>query len=96
MPVEILKALGVRRLRLLSNNPEKVEAVQAAGIEVVERVPAHVEAYKTTAKYLRTKREKIGATTSPHCNKPRRRAPAAGTASFAAYPPRSSFGSNCL
>ncbi len=60
MPVEILKALGVRRLRLLSNNPEKVDAVQAAGIEVVERVPADVEPYKTTEKYLRTKREKMG------------------------------------
>ncbi|MGC2208981.1 MAG: GTP cyclohydrolase II [Candidatus Korobacteraceae bacterium] len=60
MPVEILKALGVRRLRLLSNNPEKVDAVQAAGIEVVERVPADVEPYESTEKYLRTKREKMG------------------------------------
>jgi GTP cyclohydrolase II len=60
MPVEILKALGVRKLRLLSNNPEKVDAVEAAGIEVVERVPADVEAYETHAKYLRTKREKMG------------------------------------
>jgi GTP cyclohydrolase II len=60
MPVEILKALGVRKLRLLSNNPEKVDAVQAAGIEVVERVPADVEAYESHEKYLRTKREKMG------------------------------------
>jgi GTP cyclohydrolase II len=60
MPVEILKALGVRKLRLLSNNPEKVDAVQAAGIEVVERVPADVEAYESNEKYLRTKREKMG------------------------------------
>jgi GTP cyclohydrolase II len=60
LPVEILKALGVRRLRLLSNNPEKVEAVQAAGIQVVERVPADVEAYDSNARYLRTKREKMG------------------------------------
>ncbi len=60
MPVEILKALGVRKLRLLSNNPEKVDAVQAAGIEVVERVPADVEAYESNAKYIRTKREKMG------------------------------------
>jgi GTP cyclohydrolase II len=60
MPVEILKALGVRKLRLLSNNPEKVEAVQAAGIEVVERVPADVEAYESNEKYIRTKREKMG------------------------------------
>jgi GTP cyclohydrolase II len=65
MPVEILKALGVRKLRLLSNNPEKVEAVQAAGIEVVERVPADVEAYKSNEKYLRTKREKMGHLFTP-------------------------------
>jgi GTP cyclohydrolase II len=60
MPVEILKALGIRKLRLLSNNPEKVDAVQAAGIEVVERVPADVEAYEHNEKYIRTKREKMG------------------------------------
>ncbi len=60
MPMEVLKALGVRRLRLMSNNPQKVEAVQAAGIEVVERVPADVEAYESHEKYLRTKREKMG------------------------------------
>jgi GTP cyclohydrolase II len=65
MPVEVLKALGVRRLRLLSNNPEKVEAVQSAGIEVVERVPADVEAYKSHEKYLRTKREKMGHLFTP-------------------------------
>jgi GTP cyclohydrolase II len=65
MPVEILKALGVRQLRLLSNNPEKVEAVQAAGIEVVERVPAEVEPHKHTEKYLRTKREKMGHLFTP-------------------------------
>lgn len=60
MPVEVLKALGVRKLRLLSNNPEKVEAVEAVGIEVVERVPADVEAYESSEKYMRTKREKMG------------------------------------
>jgi GTP cyclohydrolase II len=60
LPVEILKLLGVRRLRLLSNNPEKVDAVQAAGIEVVERVPADVEAYESNEKYIRTKYEKMG------------------------------------
>jgi GTP cyclohydrolase II len=60
MPVEILKALGVRKLRLMSNNPEKVDALQAAGIEVVERVPADVAAYESSAKYMRTKREKMG------------------------------------
>jgi GTP cyclohydrolase II len=65
MPVEVLKALGVRRLRLMSNNPKKVDAVQAAGIEVVERVPADVEAYESSAKYIRTKREKMGHLFTP-------------------------------
>jgi GTP cyclohydrolase II len=65
LPVEILKLLGVSRLRLLSNNPEKVEAVQAAGIEVVERVAADVEVYESNAKYIRTKREKMGHMFTP-------------------------------
>ena len=60
LPVEILKALGVKRLRLLSNNPEKVKAVEDAGIEVTERVSAEVEAYPTSEAYLKTKKEKMG------------------------------------
>jgi GTP cyclohydrolase II len=64
MPVEILKVLGVRKLRLLSNNPEKVQALQAAGIEV-ERVPAEVEGFESNAKYMRTKREKMGHLFTP-------------------------------
>jgi GTP cyclohydrolase II len=65
MPVEILKALGVKKLRLLSNNPKKVDAVEAAGIKVVERVPADVTAYESTAKYMQTKREKMGHLFTP-------------------------------
>jgi GTP cyclohydrolase II len=65
MPVEILKALGVRKLRLISNNPEKVDAVQAGGIEVVERVPADVEIFESNVKYLRTKRDKMGHLFTP-------------------------------
>jgi len=65
MPIEILKALGVRKLRLLSNNPEKVRALEAAGLEVVERVPADVEAFESNAKYMRTKREKMGHLSTP-------------------------------
>ncbi len=60
LPVEIMKALGLKRLRLLSNNPEKVKAVEDAGIEVVERVSAEVEAYPTSKAYLQTKKEKMG------------------------------------
>jgi len=70
MPVEILKALGVRKLRLISNNPEKVDAVQAAGIEVVERVPADVEIFESNIKYLRTKRDKMGHLFTHSTNRP--------------------------
>ena len=61
LPVEVLKSLGLKQIRLLSNNPEKVEAVESAGIEVVERVPCEVEpgsAYSEA--YLKTKRDKMG------------------------------------
>ena len=60
LPVEILKALGVKRLKLLSNNPDKVHAVEEAGIEVVERVQCEVAPQKHTEKYLNTKRQKMG------------------------------------
>src|SRR5437016_4206222 len=43
LPVEVLKALGLKELLLLSNNPEKVAAVENAGIKVVERIPCEVE-----------------------------------------------------
>lgn len=60
LPVEILKALGVKQLRLLSNNPEKVAAVESAGIKVVERLSADVGPHPHAEKYMRTKREKMG------------------------------------
>ncbi len=60
LPVEIMKALGIAKLRLLSNNPDKVKAVEDAGIKVVERVSAEVEAYPTSEAYLKTKKEKMG------------------------------------
>jgi GTP cyclohydrolase II len=56
----MLKALGVNKVRLLSNNPEKVEALQRAGIEVVERVPCEVEHSPHAEEYLKTKKEKLG------------------------------------
>jgi GTP cyclohydrolase II len=60
LPGEILKALGVRRVRLLSNNPEKVEALERAGVEVVERVPCEVTPSPHAEEYLKTKKEKLG------------------------------------
>jgi len=60
LPGEALKMLGVKQVRLMTNNPEKVAALEAAGIEVVERVSAEVEAQESFAGYLRTKQEKMG------------------------------------
>ena len=60
LPGEMLKALGVSRVRLLSNNPEKVEALERAGVEVVERVPCEVVASPHAEEYLKTKKEKLG------------------------------------
>ena len=60
LPAEILKHLGISRLRLLSNNPDKVAAVERAGIEVVERVPCEVSASAYAEDYLKTKKEKLG------------------------------------
>ena len=47
-------------VRLMSNNPEKIAALEKAGIRVVERVPAIVPPQATTEDYLRTKKEKMG------------------------------------
>ena len=60
LPGAILKSLGVTRVRLLSNNPEKVEALQNAGVEVVERVPCEVNPSPYAEEYLKTKKEKLG------------------------------------
>jgi GTP cyclohydrolase II len=60
LPGQMLKALGVIQVRLLSNNPDKVEALQRAGIEVVERVPCEVTPSPHAEEYLKTKKEKLG------------------------------------
>jgi GTP cyclohydrolase II len=60
MPAEILKALGVGEVRLLSNNPDKVAALERAGIKVSERVPCEIAPTAHTQDYLRTKQEKMG------------------------------------
>ncbi|MGC9198513.1 MAG: GTP cyclohydrolase II [Acidobacteriaceae bacterium] len=60
LPAEILKALNIPAVRLITNNPEKVRALEDAGIRVVERVPATIPAEPTFARYLETKRSKMG------------------------------------
>ncbi len=60
LPGEILKLLKVPAVRLITNNPEKVAALEAAGIEVVERISALVPESDENAFYLETKREKMG------------------------------------
>jgi len=60
LPAEALKMLGITQVRLITNNPEKVAALESAGIEVVERVSAEVEPQESFERYLRTKQEKMG------------------------------------
>lgn len=60
LPAAILQYFKVTEVRLLSNNPQKMTALENAGIRVVERAPIVVPPLETTAGYLRTKREKMG------------------------------------
>jgi GTP cyclohydrolase II len=60
LPGAILRYFGLKAIRLLSNNPQKVEAVERAGVEVVERVPCLADVVDTRESYLRTKKEKMG------------------------------------
>jgi len=55
-----LKALGVWRVRLLSNNPDKVKQLEHGGIRVVERVPCRPPTSRISRGYLRTKKDKLG------------------------------------
>lgn len=60
LPAEILKALGVSSVRLLSNNPDKVAALEKGGIVVAERVPCEAAPEVHSEDYLKTKKEKLG------------------------------------
>jgi 3,4-dihydroxy 2-butanone 4-phosphate synthase / GTP cyclohydrolase II len=57
---EIIKQLGLRRIRLMSNNPDKIAAILAAGIEIVERIPIELAPNETSRGYMKTKKEKMG------------------------------------
>jgi len=60
IPGAILRHFGLTAVRLISNNPEKIQALENAGVRVTERVPALVAPLESTVDYLRTKREKMG------------------------------------
>lgn len=65
LPGAILRDLGISEVRLLSNNPKKIEALENSGVRVIERVNAQVEVLPTMEDYLRTKREKMGHLLEP-------------------------------
>lgn len=57
---QILRDLGISRMRLISNNPSKRNAIQGYGLEIVEKVPLRIKANKHNEQYLSTKRDKLG------------------------------------
>jgi len=59
-PAQILKSLGAKKIRLLSNNPDKVKQLESAGVRVVERVPCQPRISKISRAYLQTKKRKMG------------------------------------
>jgi GTP cyclohydrolase II len=65
LAADILQFFGLRKVRLMSNNPEKIQALEQAGIEVTERVPCLVAPLESTEDYLRTKKEKLGHLLDP-------------------------------
>ena len=60
LPAEVLKLMNVSSVRLITNNPEKVAALEAGGISVVDRISAEVIPQESFEKYLKTKQEKMG------------------------------------
>ena len=57
---KMLADLGVKKIRLLTNNPKKISGLEKYGLEIVERVPIMTEINKYSKKYLQTKKEKLG------------------------------------
>ena len=65
VPGAILRWFGITAVRLMSNNPEKIQALERAGVRVTERVPCLVAPAESSEDYLRTKREKLGHLLDP-------------------------------
>ncbi len=57
---QILRDLGIRKMRLMTNNPKKVIGLNAYGLEIVERVPIEIKSNSVNESYLQTKRDKLG------------------------------------
>ncbi len=57
---EILVDLGIKKLRLLTNNPKKISGIEGFGLELVERIPIQIINHTRNLRYLKTKREKLG------------------------------------
>jgi 3,4-dihydroxy 2-butanone 4-phosphate synthase / GTP cyclohydrolase II len=60
VPVEMMKKIGIKSVRLLTNNMEKVEAVEKYGLKVAERIQHEIAPHKHNHKYLETKKERFG------------------------------------
>jgi len=58
--VQILADIGITRMKLLTNNPKKIEGLEKYGIKIIERVPLVIKADENNKKYLKTKKEKLG------------------------------------
>jgi len=57
---QMLAELGIKKLRLMTNNPKKIVGLEGYGMEIVERLPIQIPAHGDNIKYLKTKREKMG------------------------------------
>jgi GTP cyclohydrolase II len=60
LAIQILKDLGIQKVKLLTNNPLKVKAIEQAGIEVAQRIPINIQATQENETYLKTKKDKMG------------------------------------
>jgi 3,4-dihydroxy 2-butanone 4-phosphate synthase/GTP cyclohydrolase II len=69
---QILADLGIKKIRLLTNNPKKIVGLEGYGLEVVERVPIQVKPGRHNRKYLNTKKNKLGHLLSVFKNEKKR------------------------